>query len=51
MGDEYPSLIRVPRHGKKKVLLSKFDYISMAEESDFYITELTADEKESMYFD
>ena len=47
MGDEYPTLLRCPRQGKKKVLLTRYDYISLAEESDFYIVELTADEKES----
>ena len=47
MGDEYPTLLRCPRQGKKKVLIARYDYISLAEESDFYIVEMTADEKES----
>jgi hypothetical protein len=45
MGNEYPTLVRCPRHGKKKILLTRYDYISLAEESDFYIVEFTADEK------
>ena len=44
-------MIRAPKSGKKKVLLSRYDYISLAEESDFYVVEFTADQKESMYYD
>lgn len=43
MGNEYPTLIRAPRHGRKRILLSRYDYISLAEESDFYVVDLTAD--------
>jgi len=50
MGNEYPTLVRCPRHGKKKVLLTRYDYVSLAEESDFYVVEFTADEKESQYY-
>jgi len=31
--------------------LTKYDYISLAEESDFYIIDFTADEKEASYYD
>ena len=33
------------------MLLSRYDYISLAEESDFYVVELTADENEGIYYD
>ena len=51
VGNEYPTLVRAPRSGKKKILLTKYDYISLAEESDFYIVEFTADQKEATYYD
>ena len=51
VGNEYPTLVRAPRSGKKKILLTKYDYISLAEESDFYIVDFTADQKEASYYD
>ena len=51
VGNEYPTLVRPPRSGKKKILLTKYDYISLAEESDFYIVDFTADQKEASYYD
>lgn len=50
MGNEYPTLVRAPRSGRKKLLLTRYDYISLAEESDFYIADFTSDETESSYF-
>ncbi len=50
MGNEYPTLIRAPRSGKKKILLTRYDYISLAEESDFYIADFTEDENEATYY-
>lgn len=49
-GNEYPTLVRCPRNGKKKVVLTKYDYVSLAEESDFYIVDFTADERESNFY-
>ncbi|TNV72753.1 hypothetical protein FGO68_gene17254 [Halteria grandinella] len=51
MGEEYPTLIKAPRSGqvKKKILLQKYDYISLGEESDFFVVELTSDEREHLY--
>ena len=31
--------------------MTKYDYVSLAEESDFYIIDFTADEKEASYYD
>lgn len=49
MGEDYPTLLKVPK--KKRFLLSKYDYVSLAEESDFYIVDMTADERESHYYE
>jgi len=38
-----------PRPGRK-VVLNRFDYVSLAEESDFYIVDFFSDEKEQLYF-
>ena len=51
LGTEYPTLIRVPRNAKKKLLLNRYDYLSLSNESDFFIQELSADEKESFYYE
>lgn len=51
VGSEYPTLIRVPKSAKKRVLLSRYDYVSLREESDFYVVDLSADQKESLYYD
>ncbi len=32
------------------MLLTRYDYISLAEESDFYVVEFTADERESALY-
>jgi hypothetical protein len=42
VGTEYPTLIRL--ESNKKVLLSRYDYISLAEQSDFYVMDLVTDD-------
>ena len=42
IGTEYPTLVRLETG--KKVLLSRYDYISLAEQSDFYVMDLVTDD-------
>ena len=52
-GKEYPTLIKVPgKQGSrpgKKVVLNRFDYVSLGEESDFYVLDFCFDEKDLQY--
>ncbi|CDW72418.1 UNKNOWN [Stylonychia lemnae] len=43
VGSEYPTLIRLEQN--KKVLLSRYDYISLSEQSDFYVMDLVTDDQ------
>jgi len=42
IGRDYPTLIRFPTD--KKVLLSRYDYVSLSEQSDFYVMDLVSDD-------